>query len=87
MEDDVDIAQRPRDDGAFAQIALHKLRFRIHPGRLAKLVRVRLEVIEDAHLPALAHQQIDDVRSDQSRAAGDERAFAIVAVRSHLPTT
>jgi hypothetical protein len=41
-------------------------------------MRLRLKIIQDPHFPAFAHKQISDVRADQARATGDERAFHFV---------
>ena len=38
-------------------------------------VGVGLQVVEDAHRPAFAKQQIHDVRADESRAAGNQCAL------------
>ena len=83
VEDDVDAIERGGDVGAFAHVALHELRVLIHPGGFAELVRVRLEVIENADAPAFAHEQIGQMRSDQARAAGDQRAFSVFVVGVH----
>ncbi len=56
-------------------VADAELRGRVDPLRLAVLVRLRLEVIENADCPALAHQQVDDVRADEAGASGNECAF------------
>ena len=34
-------------------------------------MRLPLKIIERAHLPALAHEKINNVRTNQARAAGD----------------
>jgi hypothetical protein len=43
----------------------------VDPRGLAELVRVGLEVVEDADGPALRQKQVDDVRADEAGAAGD----------------
>ena len=76
MKDNIDLVQGSSDGIAISQIAFDELRARVDPRRLAALVRVRLKIIEHAHFPALAHQQIGNVRADQARAAGHERVFS-----------
>jgi hypothetical protein len=41
-------------------------------------VRLRLEIIQSAHLPTFAHEKIDNVRADQTRGASDECAFHFI---------
>src|SRR2546423_820845 len=54
----VDVAQHVGDRGAIADVGRAELGRRGHPGWLAVAVRLRLQVIEDANLPALAQQQV-----------------------------
>ena len=41
-------------------------------------MRLRLKIIQDAHFPAFAHQQIRNMRADQARATGHKRAFSML---------
>jgi hypothetical protein len=38
---------------------------------------VGLEVVEDADAPAFAEEKISDVRADETRPSGDERALLV----------
>src|SRR5438105_3716377 len=75
MKNDVDVRERVLNRGPIPQIAVHKLGVVVYPGRLAAFVGVRFEVIENPHVPALAHEQIGDVRTDEPGAASNESAF------------
>src|SRR5438874_540275 len=75
MKNDVDLIERGRDDFAIAQIAFDKLHFWIDPIRFAAFVRVRLQIVEHANIPTIAHEQIGDVRSNESSAARHERTY------------
>src|SRR5581483_135003 len=75
VKDDVDLIQSGGDRCAIPDVALDKFRAFVDPRRLAAFVRVRLEIIEYANLPAFAHEKIDNVRTDQAGAAGNESAF------------
>ena len=46
--------------------------------RLSAAMRLRLEIIQSAHLPILVHEKIDNVRADQTRCASDECAFHLI---------
>src|SRR5207302_917159 len=50
----------------------------VDPCRLATLMRVRLEIIENAHAPSFFDEQVSHVGSDQPRAACDQRAFSVL---------
>ncbi len=75
MKNDVDVRERVLNRLAIAQIALYKFGVAVDPSRLATLMRVRFEIIENPHAPAFAHEQIDHMRTDQACPAGDERAL------------
>ena len=75
VEDDVDVFERGVHGVVVLHVALAELGCRIDPCGFAMFVGLGLEIIEDAHRPAFAHKQIDDVRADQACAAGDERSF------------
>jgi len=77
-KDDVDSVERGGDGVAIAQIAFNEFRLVGDPRRLAALVRVRFQVIEHAHFPAFADEQVDHVRADQARATGNKCAFHFV---------
>src|SRR4051812_7393986 len=74
MKYDVDSGERGGDRIAIAQISLNKFRSGVDPGWFAAAMRLRLEIVENTHAPAFAHKQIDYVRSNQARSAGDERS-------------
>ena len=72
VEDNVDPVQRPLPGLAMPDVTLHELGGLGHPGWLAVTVRLPLQVVEDAHVPAGGQRRVDDVRADQPGAAGDE---------------
>jgi hypothetical protein len=75
MENNVDSLERSSNRIAIPHVALDEFRFGIYPRRFSAAVRLRLEIIQSAHLPAFAHEKIDNVRADQTRGASDECAF------------
>src|SRR5262249_20943737 len=71
VKNDVDPVERSRNRVAIPHVALDEFRLGIYPRRLSTAVRLRLEIIKRAHLPTLAHEKIDNVRTDQTRGASD----------------
>jgi hypothetical protein len=71
MKNDVYVIERGCDCIAIAQITFDELRLFINSWWLSSPVRLRLEIIKRAHLPAFAHEEIDNVRTNQARSAGD----------------
>ena len=49
---------------AIAHVALDEFRPGIYPRWLSAAVRLRLEIIQPAHLPPFAHKKIDNMRAD-----------------------
>ncbi len=78
VKDDVDLVERRCDCVAIAQVALEEFCLFVNPRRFTAAMRLRLKIIESAHPPALTHEKIDNVRANQARAAGNERAFHFV---------
>jgi hypothetical protein len=72
MEDDVDTVQGTLPGAAVADVTLDKLGGSWRPGRLAEAVGLRLQVVEDSDLPAGSECRVNDVRADETGAAGDE---------------
>ena len=64
-------------------VAETKLCGRIDPFGLAILVSLRFEVIKDSNDPALAYEQIDDVRANETGASGNE---CTLLMHSHSPS-
>ena len=81
MENDIDISQSLSDRLAIAQIPLLEVGLFIDPRRFAAFMRVRLDVIENAHAPSFFDEQVCQVGSDQSRPACDQRPLRILAHR------
>src|SRR5437016_14505607 len=54
MKDNVDLVERSRNRVAIAQIGINKFRLFVYPRRSSAAMRLRLKIIESAHLPALA---------------------------------
>ena len=76
VEDDVDPGQGRLQRVAVAHVAQHVLGFRVAvvgPAALLgqRAVHLRLQVVEDAHAMAPRQQGIDQMRTDESGAAGD----------------
>ena len=79
MEDDIDVFERRTHGFIVLHLALAELRRRVHPGGLALLVRVRFQVVQDADRPALADQQVCQVRSNEPGTAGKKSALLMVS--------
>ncbi len=77
VEDDVDILKGGVHRGVVLNLTLPEVSGGIDPGGLAELVGLWLKIVEDADRPTLTEEQIDDVRADESGAAGDERALLV----------
>ena len=75
VKNNVDPVERGSDRIAIPHVALDEFRLGIYPCRLSAAVRLRLEIIQRANRPAFAHEKIDNVRADQTRAASDECAL------------
>jgi hypothetical protein len=75
VEDDVNVLKRGAHGFLVLHVALAKLGPGVNPRRLAELVRVGLQIVEDADGPALANEQVNNVRSDEPGAAGNQRAL------------
>jgi hypothetical protein len=75
VENNLDPIERGSNLIAIPHVALDEFRRGIYPRRLSAAVRLRLDIIQRAHLPTFAHEKIDNVRADQTRGAGDECAF------------
>ena len=77
VPDHVDVRECSFHRLVVLDVALHKLGFRVDPGRLAELVRVGLQVGEDADRPSLREQQVDNVGTDKAGAAGDKSTLLV----------
>ncbi len=75
VEHDVYVLQRGQHRRGVLYVALYELGGRINPGGASELVGIGLEVIEDADAPAFTNKEVHDVRADEARASGDERAL------------
>ena len=75
MKNDINIAQHVFSCVAITEIALHKFCIAIDPGRLAALVRIRFQIVENSYAPALPHEQIRDMRTDQTGAPSNQCVF------------
>src|SRR4029077_520880 len=75
VKNNVDLIERGSNRIAIPHVAQDEFRLGIYPCRLSAAVRLRLEIIQRAHLPAFAHKKIDNMRADQTRSASDECAF------------
>ena len=62
MKNDIDICEHSRNRFSIAQIALNEFRTVIDPGWFAALVRVRLNVVENANLPPFTYEQVHKMR-------------------------
>ena len=70
MEDELDSPRRRVDALVAPQLALHELDLVLDVGQVVAVAG--REVVEHAHLVAALEQAPDEVRADESRAAGDE---------------
>src|SRR6266567_4669392 len=75
VKNNVDPIERGSNRIPISHVALDEFSLGIYPCRLSAAVRLRLEIIQRAHLPTFAHEKIDNVRADQTRGASDECAF------------
>jgi hypothetical protein len=75
VKNNLDPIERTSNRIAIPHVAPDEFRLGIYPRRLSVAVRLRLEIIQSAHLPTFAHEKIDNVRADQTRGASDECAF------------
>ena len=75
VKNNLDPIERGSNRIAIPHVALDEFRLGIYPCRPSAAVRLRLEIIQSAHLPTFAHEKIDNVRADQTRGASDECAF------------
>src|SRR5438094_9516101 len=78
VKNHVDASERSGNRIAIPHVALDEFSLGIYPCRLSAAVRLRLEIIQSAHLPTLAHEKIDNVRADQTRGASDECALHFI---------
>ena len=76
VKNNVDPIERGSNRIAIPHVALDEFGLGIYPCRLSAAVRLRLEIIQRAHLPTFAHEKIDNMRADQTRGASDECAFS-----------
>src|SRR6476660_6649310 len=78
MKNNVDSIERSSNRIAIPHVALDEFAVGIYPCRLSAAVRLRLEIIQRAHLPTFTHEKIDNVRADQTRGASDECALHFI---------
>jgi hypothetical protein len=76
VKNNVNPIERSGNCIAVPHVALDKFRPGIYPCRLATSVRLRLEIIQGAHLPTFAHEKIDNMRTNQTSGASDKRVFS-----------
>ena len=70
MEDDVDAVERPLDRGAIDQVALDELDAVAQVGEI--LAMARAQIVEHANPIAALDERRRDVRTDETRAAGNQ---------------
>src|SRR5262249_4120376 len=78
VKHDVNSVKRSGNYVAIPHVALHEFRVWIHPCRFSPPVRLRLEIIERAYLPACTQKEIDKMRDNQAGATSDQCAFCHV---------
>ena len=64
VKNNVDVVERSGNRIAVPHVALDEFGLGIYPCRLSAAVGLRLEIIQRANLPTLAHEKIDNVRAD-----------------------
>src|SRR4029079_6050242 len=77
VEHYVDVTQGGADRFAVGHVALDELDLVRDPGWFAFAMGLRLEVIQDAHCPPFASQEIGQVRTNQSGTARDQGSFRV----------
>src|SRR6266513_6317680 len=75
VKDDVDVIQRGADCFAIAQVAFNEFHLIRYPRGFSAALRLRLKIIQDAYIPAFAHEQVGYMRTDQTSTACDESAL------------
>jgi hypothetical protein len=80
VKNNLDPIERRSNRIAIPHVALDEFCLGIYPCRLSAAVRLRLDIIQRAHLPTFAHEKIDNVRADQTRGASDECAFHSISL-------
>src|SRR5204863_8916424 len=78
VKNNLDPIERGSNRIAVSHVALDQFGLGVYPCRLSAAVRLRLEIIQRAHLPTFAHEKIDNVRADQTRSASDECALHFI---------
>jgi hypothetical protein len=71
MKNNVDLIECGTYRIAISHVALDEFRLGIYPRWFSAAVRLRFEIIQSAHVPTFPHEKIDNVRTDQTRRAGD----------------
>src|SRR4029077_7733971 len=71
MEDDIDVVYRGSDRIAIAQIRFDEFRLFVNPRWLPPPVGLGLEIIQPTHVPALPHENIDNVGPDKACGTSD----------------
>ena len=77
----LDPGEGPLDGLRIADVALEQIDLAGQVGRHAGVGQQR---VEDTHLAAFGDQRVDDVRADESGAAGDEDHLAPAAARTRV---
>jgi hypothetical protein len=77
--DDVDPLERARDRVRVSEIANDELCLLGQMASRAVGVRLRIEIVEDAHGIAASEERVHQVRTDESRAAGHQGALSSFA--------
>jgi len=64
VKNNVDPIERGSNRIAIPHVALDEFGPGVYPCRLSAAVRLRLEIIQRAYLPAFSNEKIDNVRTD-----------------------
>ena len=73
MDDRIHIVQRAANGVAVAHVTGLQLDLRIEVRRASALrMHLRVEVVEDAHVPAVGEKPVGEMRADEPGAAGDQ---------------
>ena len=75
VKNNVDAVERRSNRITIPHVALDEIGLGIYPCRLSAAVGLRLQIIQSANLPPVAHEKIDNMRADKARGASDECAF------------
>ena len=73
VKDDVHVLERGVDRPWVSHVAVDEFGLFGHESRLARRVRLREQVVEHSHAPAVGDERVGEVRANETSASGHER--------------